>query len=124
MSEDNRTKIIVAAIGLLGVIGGAVFTNWEKLTGSEKPKPNLVPTTQTTNSPQSVGGNHNVQISGSNNVVNSGNLTQNILVDKRQQMQSRTAAPTVHDIQALLRKGISAFHQAQLSESQQFFEAA
>lgn len=124
MSVDNRTQIIVAAIGLVGAIGVAVFANWEKLTGSEKPKPAPAPTAQITSPSQSIGGNNNVQISGSNNAVNSGNLTQNILVDKRAQLPSSTAAPAVPDVQALLRKGISAFHQAQFSEAQQFFEAA
>jgi hypothetical protein len=36
MQPENKTQILVAVIGLLGVLGGAVFGNWDKIF---KPSP-------------------------------------------------------------------------------------
>ena len=36
MQAENKTQILVAVIGLLGVLGGAVFGNWDKIF---KPSP-------------------------------------------------------------------------------------
>jgi hypothetical protein len=31
MSSENSTKIVIAIIGLIGIIGGALFANWDKI---------------------------------------------------------------------------------------------
>jgi hypothetical protein len=33
MPGDNKTQIIIAALGLAGVLGAAIFSNWDKLEG-------------------------------------------------------------------------------------------
>ena len=35
-SSQHRTQITVAVIGLLGVLGAAVISNWDKFSGSER----------------------------------------------------------------------------------------
>jgi hypothetical protein len=34
MPGDNKTQIVVAALGLVGVLGGALFANWDKISGN------------------------------------------------------------------------------------------
>ena len=31
MSSENRTKVLIAIIGLIGILGGALFANWDKV---------------------------------------------------------------------------------------------
>ena len=70
MPSGNRNQITIAALGLVGVLGAAVFTNWDKLTGAENAKPARVASPATPATVQTITGNNNVQVSGSNNVVN------------------------------------------------------
>jgi len=63
---DNRTAVIVGALALIGVIGAAVIANWDKLDRvAIEPYAASAPA-----SGQSISGNNNTQISGSNNVIN------------------------------------------------------
>lgn len=74
MPGDNRTQIVLGALAFAGVLGAAVFNNWGVLSGTEKPKPPASTasgaTTGAPASSQTITGNGNLQISGSNNVVN------------------------------------------------------
>lgn len=71
MADSTRTKIILAAMGLIGGIGGALIANWEKF--SHKPdQTRPVATSPNAQGSQIIQGNNNVQISGSNNVISSG----------------------------------------------------
>jgi len=68
MADSHRTQITLGVLTLIGVIGGAVIANWDKFS---KPSPEPVKTEEEiANSTQSITGDNNVQISGSNNVVN------------------------------------------------------
>jgi len=37
MSSENTTKIVVATVGLIGVLGGALFANWDKVFPQQFP---------------------------------------------------------------------------------------
>jgi hypothetical protein len=37
--QTSRTQIIVAIIGLLGVLGGAMIANWDKIFSPKPPGP-------------------------------------------------------------------------------------
>ena len=60
MAGLNKTSIVVAALGLIGVIGAAVIKN--RMGHNETPK---IPTTS-----QTITGTGNTQIAGNNNIVN------------------------------------------------------
>lgn len=66
MPADNRTAIVVGTLALIGALGAAVITNWKELRGTAAPSV----TASAPNGGQSISGNNNTQISGSNNVVN------------------------------------------------------
>lgn len=70
MPGDKRTQVIVASLGLVGVLGAALFANWDKVSrsGGAKPSQALSPSAPTTT--QTSMGDNNVLVSGSNNVVN------------------------------------------------------
>ena len=70
MPGENKTPIIVAAIALVGTIGAAVLANWDKLTSSNPNKPAATAPQPSISASQSITGNNNVQISGSNNIIN------------------------------------------------------
>ena len=70
MAGDNRTQIVVAALALVGTIGGAVLANWDKIAGRSEKKETPATPAPSFSASQSISGNNNVQISGSNNVVN------------------------------------------------------
>jgi hypothetical protein len=48
--NNNKTQIIVAALALIGVLGGAIFSNWDKLF-DQKTGPTPGPTVIVTPSP-------------------------------------------------------------------------
>jgi hypothetical protein len=70
MASDKKTQIIIAVVGLVGVLGAAAFSNWDKLIGTENAKPGNSASPSTPGTAQTITGNNNVQVSGSNNVVN------------------------------------------------------
>lgn len=77
MSDSNKTKIILAVLGLIGGLGGAVIANWDKFNPKPEQPPMPAPVAAPPNVPsfppqatQTIQGNNNVQFSVSNNVVN------------------------------------------------------
>ena len=67
-SGFDKNQILLGVLTLVGVLGAAVFANWDKLNSGTRDKP-----TGGASSPQSgqqINGNNNVQVSGSNIVVN------------------------------------------------------
>ena len=70
MLGDNKTQIVIAALWLIGVLGGALFANWDKVIGKEASKPPQADSAPVTMRSQAMTGDNNVQISGSNIVVN------------------------------------------------------
>ena len=54
-SQDSQTQIIIAVIGLLGAVGVAVISNWDKLFPTEisQPQPTSQPPVTTISPPQS-----------------------------------------------------------------------
>ena len=69
MAKKDRTPIVLGVLTLVGVLGGALFSNWDKIVRPVV-KPPMSSTTQAPVTTQTAGGSGNVQISGSNNVVN------------------------------------------------------
>ncbi len=73
MPGNNRTQIVLGALSLVGVLGAAVFTNWDSIAGSKKEGAATVPTPAPSaqgGASQSINGSNNIQVSGSNNIVN------------------------------------------------------
>jgi hypothetical protein len=66
MEMDRRTHILVALIGLIGVLAAALIANWDKLTGN----PNVHQPTKVENA--RIDGNNNTVVQGSNNTVIAG----------------------------------------------------
>lgn len=71
MTDSNKTKVILAVLSLIGVLGGAVFANWDKFNRTPEQTPPIA-TSPNAQSGQTIQGNNNVQISGSNNTISSG----------------------------------------------------
>ena len=66
VAADNRTAVFVGILALVGAIGAAVIANWDKLHTSA----GAAAAASAPNGAQTISGNNNTQISGSNNVVN------------------------------------------------------
>lgn len=70
MRGDNKTQVVVATLSLVGVLGGALFANWDKIVAKDEPKSPQASSAPAPTTTQTSTGSNNVQISGSNNVVN------------------------------------------------------
>lgn len=66
MEMDRRTHILVALMGLIGVLAAALIANWGKFTGN----PNVNQPTKVENA--IIDGNNNTVVQGSNNTVIAG----------------------------------------------------
>jgi len=79
VAASSKIQIILGVFSFVGVIGGAVISNWDKFQepalSRDKPLPaiskSLTPPHQVEGMTQITNGNGNVQVSGSNNVINS-----------------------------------------------------
>ncbi len=67
MPSNKKIAVVLGLIAFAGTIGAALIANWHNLMPSED-KPNAAPTPGSIT--QTISGNNNTQISGSNNVVN------------------------------------------------------
>ena len=72
MDTKEKVGIYVAVIGIVGVIGGAIITNFDKFTddNDQEEQVNKNSTTRIINSPVTVDGGSVVVIGNGNDVVN------------------------------------------------------